>query len=123
MIKHFTDLEAWKAAHELALWVYQTTNGFPKEETFGLTNQLRRAAVSVVSNIAEGFSRSSSKEKVQFYSMSLGSLSEVQAQLLIARDVKYLSISGFDRGLVLSEKTSKLLHGLMKGVRSRSEFP
>jgi four helix bundle protein len=85
-IKSFTDLNAWKQGHALVLLIYGMTKQFPKEEMFGLTNQIRRAVVSITSNISEGFSRNSSKEKAQFYFTALGSLTEVQNQLLIARD-------------------------------------
>ncbi len=90
------------------------TQEFPQAEQFGLTNQIRRAAVSITSNIAEGFSRSSYKEKSQFYSMALGSLTEVQNQLLIAKDIGYLSKEDF---VIIAEKTitvNKLLNGLIK---------
>jgi len=87
-IKSFMDLDAWKEGHRLVLEIYQITKKFPREELFGLTNQLRRAAVSFTSNIAEGFSRNSYKEKLQFYSMALGSLTEIQNQLLISRDIR-----------------------------------
>ncbi len=113
-IQSFTDLNAWKQAHLLVLSVYKTTHKFPQEEQFGLTNQIRRAVVSITSNIAEGFSRNSYKEKAQFYSMALGSLTEVQNQLLIARDLDYVPKDGF---LSLADKTvvlSKLLNGLIK---------
>src|SRR5688572_13115301 len=90
-IKSFTDLVAWQKAHNLTLEIYKITKDFPKEEIFGLTNQLRRAAVSITSNISEGFSRKSSKEKSQFFYLSLGSLTETQSQLLIARDLNYMS--------------------------------
>jgi len=113
-IKSFTDLNAWKDGHKLVLEIYKFTRTFPKEEMFGLTNQLRRAAVSFTSNIAEGFSRNSYKEKIQFYSIALGSLSEVQNQLLIARDVGYISNIEFKS---LADKTieiSKITNGLIK---------
>ncbi len=84
-IRSFTDLNAWKEGHKLVLEIYKFTQKFPKEEQFGLTNQLRRAVVSFTSNIAEGFSRNSYKEKLQFYSMALGSLTEVQNQLLVGK--------------------------------------
>ena len=90
-IKSFTDLIAWQLGHGLALRVYSLSQNFPKEEQFGLTNQIRRAAVSVSSNIAEGFSRYSQKEKIQFYTLALGSLTEIQSQLLLARDLSYIS--------------------------------
>jgi len=117
-IKSFTDLNAWKEAHLLVLEIYKITGNFPKEEQFGLTNQIRRAVVSITSNIAEGFSRSSYKEKSQFYSMALGSLTEVQNQLLIARDLRYITPEEFSS---LANKTitvSKLLNGLIKKSRT-----
>lgn len=113
-IKSFTDLDAWREGHKLVLEVYSVTKDFPKEEQFGLTNQLRRAAVSITSNIAEGFSRSSFKEKAQFYSMSLGSLTEVQNQLFIAKDVKYLGIQEFNTVATHTVKVSKIINGLIK---------
>lgn len=73
-IKSFTDLTVWQKGHEMVLEVYKITRKFPPEEQFGLSSQLRRASVSFTSNIAEGFSRSSYKEKSQFYSMALGRL-------------------------------------------------
>lgn len=90
-IRTFKELDAWKIGHEFVLTVYSLTKSFPKEEIFGLTSQLRRCAVSITSNIAEGFSRQSFKEKIQFYSISLGSLTESQNQLTIAKDIGYLS--------------------------------
>jgi four helix bundle protein len=89
-IKSFTDLKAWQEGHKLVLIIYKETEKFPKKEIFGLTSQMRRAAVSVTSNIAEGFSRNTNKDKCQFYSNALGSLTELQNQLLITRDVGYL---------------------------------
>lgn len=117
-IKSFTDLNAWQYGHELVLEIYQVTKKFPKEEMFGLTNQIRRAIVSFTSNIAEGFSRSSYKEKSQFYSMALGSLSEVQNQLLIAKDIGYLTKNEFDNLAQRTVLLSKLTNGLIKKTKS-----
>lgn len=113
-IKSFTQLDVWKEGHKLAIAVYGETKAFPKEEIFGLTLQVRRAVVSITSNIAEGFSRNSYKEKVQFYSISLGSLTEVQNQLLLARDIKYLNPSTFTRLADQTVVVSKLINGLIK---------
>ncbi len=113
-IKSFTDLNAWKQAHVLVLEIYKMTQNFPKEEQFGLTNQIRRAVVSITSNIAEGFSRNSYREKAQFYSMALGSLTEVQNQLLIAKDLGYITNNEFSRTAELTITVSKLLNGLIK---------
>ena len=115
-IKSFTDLNGWKQAHKLVLLVYELAKKFPKDEQFRLTNQICRAVVSISSNIAEGFSRNSAKEKHQFYSMSLGSLTEVQNQLLIAKDLKYISPNEFKNAAELTVIVSKLIHGLMKSV-------
>src|SRR3989344_1751629 len=95
-IESFTDLNAWKQAHRLVLLIYKLTKHFPREELYSLVDQLRRAAISIVSNIAEGFSRESYKEKVQFYSTARGSTTEVQSQLLIAKDLGDISQTDFD---------------------------
>lgn len=113
-IKSFTDLNAWKEGHNLVLMIYGLTKKFPKEETFGLVNQLRRAAVSVTSNIAEGFSRSSLKEKIQFYSIARGSCTEIQNQVLIAKDVRYIDKETFNTVAEQSIKVNKLVNGLIR---------
>lgn len=117
-IKSFTDLDSWREAYKLILRVYELTKNFPKEELFGLTMQLRRATVSITSNIAEGFSRQSYKEKVQFYSMSLGSLTEAQNQLYISKGLGYISLQDFDATAEQTIVVSKLLNGLIKGAKS-----
>lgn len=113
-IKLFTDLDVWKEGHKLVLMVYDATKLFPKEETFGLTMQMRRCAVSITSNIAEGFSRQSYKEKVQFYSMAQGSVTELQNQVIIAHDVTLISGNTFtalDSQLLI---VHKILNGLIR---------
>ncbi len=117
-IRSFTDLKTWQEGHKLVLMIYDITKIFPKEEQFGLTNQIRRAVISVTSNVAEGFSRSSGKEKTQFYLMALGSLTEVQNQLLVAKDVKYIGSSVFSNLADQSILVSKLLNGLIKSSSS-----
>ena len=117
-IKSFTDLNTWKEAHSLVLTIYKLTKLFPNDELFCLTNQIRRAVISITSNIAEGFSRNSYKEKVQFYSISLGSLTEVQNQLIIARDLEYISKEEFTTIANLTVVVSKLLNGLIKKSRT-----
>ena len=118
-IKSFTDLRAWQKGHELVLTIYNITKQFPKEEMFGLTNQLRRAVVSITSNIAEGFSRQSYKEKVRFYFMSLGSLTEIQSQLLIAKDISYITKEDFDKIAKQTVEVSKVLNGLIKSSKNK----
>ena len=116
-IKSFTDLDAWKEGHKLVLIVYRITKNFPQSEKFGLTNRIQRSAISVTSNMAEGFSRQSDKEKVQFYYTAAGSLSELQNQLLVARDVKYITITSFKEIAEQTITVSKLIRGLIKSKK------
>lgn len=90
-IKSFKDLYAWQEGYILVLFIYKTTKKFPREEIFSLTNQMRRSAVSITSNIAEGFGRQSYKEKVRFYLIARASLTELQNQILIANGIGYFS--------------------------------
>ena len=122
-ITKFTDLNSWKYGHDLALQIYKITQGFPKEEVYGLTSQIRRAAVSVTSNIAEGFSRNSYKDKTHFYTMALGSLTELQNQLLLSRDIGYLASDTFDTLADSSVITHKLINGLIKSSRAKNHTP
>jgi four helix bundle protein len=113
-IQSFTDLRVWQEGHALVIRIYELTAKFPQAEQFGLTSQLRRAAVSITSNIAEGFSRNTAGEKRQFYAISLGSLTEVQNQLLIARDLKFLGTTDFTDCSRRTVEISKMLNGLIK---------
>lgn len=116
-MKSFTDLDAWKEGHALVLMIYTHTKSFPRDELFGLTSQIRRCAVSITSNIAEGFSRNSWKEKVQFYAISLGSVTELQNQLLISRDVGYIDKKIFTEIAEQTVKVNKILNGLIKASK------
>jgi four helix bundle protein len=113
-IRSFTDLNAWKEAHKLALMIYKTTENFPGKENFGLVSQMRRSAVSISSNIAEGFSRATAKDKYQFYSIAQGSLTELQNQLLIAKDVGYMLKDEFDEIARQTVVANKLINGLKR---------
>ena len=113
-IKNFSDLVTYKEAHKLVLMIYKVTKGFPKEERYGLIDQMRRAAVSITSNIAEGFSRNSGRDKYQFYTMAVGSLLELQSQLLISKDLNYLNEQYFHQILKQIILVRKLLLGLRK---------
>jgi four helix bundle protein len=119
--KSFTDLIAWREGHILVISLYKATKSFPKEEIFALTSQIRRAAVSVTSNVAEGFNRKTAKDKMHFYSMALGSVAELQNQILIARDIGYVENEAFAR---LSEQTilvHKLISGLIRSIEKASD--
>ncbi len=114
----FTKLVAWQEGHRLVLMVYSVVKSFPKDELFGLTSQLKRAVVSITSNIAEGFSRHTYKDKVHFYYIALGSLTETQNQIIIAKDVQYISEKQFVQFSAQIDQMSKILYGLIKKSNS-----
>jgi four helix bundle protein len=116
--KSFTSLIAWQKAHQLVILLYRETKKFPREEIHSLTDQMRRAVVSISSNLAEGFNRQGKKEKIQFYFMALGSLTEIQNQLLIARDIGYMDKDQFDHAAGKTVEVSKLINGLIKSIKN-----
>lgn len=120
-IKRFEDMEAWQKARELAREVYAASNGGTFAKDFGLREQMRRAAVSIVSNIAEGFERGGDKEFGQFIAQAKGSSAEVRAQLYVAMDQGYLDKETFDRLSDMAIQINRMLAGLMKYLRS-SDF-
>lgn len=119
-IESFTDLHAWQESHKLVVATYQLAKLFPSHETFGLVSQMQRAAVSITSNIAEGFSRSSFTEKERFYYIAKGSLTELRNQLLVARDVGYITPVQFDEIAALSKTAHSLLIGLIRATKSHN---
>jgi four helix bundle protein len=112
-IKNFTDLYGWRVGHELVIMVYKITKNFPKEEIFGLTSQMRRSSISITSNIAEGFSRKTAKDKSHFYYMAKGSNTELQDQLYVARDIGYIDNNVFQEYLAKSIESLKLINSLI----------
>lgn len=117
-IHTFKDIIAWQKSHLLVLGIYKQTSTFPSHEQFGLTNQIRRASVSVVSNIAEGFGRRTVADRVHFYDMARASLHEVQAQLLVAKDVGFISEEAYATLDEASVECHKLLTGLINKTKS-----
>lgn len=111
--KTYKDMEAWIKARALTKEVYLVTNKFPKEEQYGLVSQMRRCAVSVPSNIAEGYGRQYKKETVQYLHIARGSLYELETQLYIASDLQYLHESKLKEVLLKLEECRKLLSGLI----------
>lgn len=118
-IRDFQDLNAWQYGHKLVLMIYALTEKFPSKERFSLIDQMRRAVVSVTSNIAEGFGRDTAAEKRRFYAMAMGSLTELQNQTIVARDVSYLSNQDYETVEKLSVVVSKLINGLSKNAFDR----
>ena len=119
-IVSFTDLLVWQKSHALVVALYEVTKTFPSEEVYGLTSQMRRAAISVTSNISEGFGRHTDKERTHFYYLSHGSLVELKNQLLIARDVGYLSEETFADLAEQANVVHALLRGLITKTKKRS---
>jgi four helix bundle protein len=113
-IQSFRDLNVWNEGHKLVVMVYKITKSFPKEETYSIIDQMRRAASSITANIAEGFGRHTFKEKVQFYYLSKGSLLELENFILIAKDVGYLNQINFNSLLNQATIVDRLLQGFIK---------
>lgn len=113
-IRHFTQLIVWQRAHQLTVAVYRLTERFPRSEVFGLTSQLRRAAVSVSANIAEGFKRQTPADQRHFYTIAAGSLAEAEALLIVARDVGYLPTDSPNLAPLVNE-TARLLAAWIRG--------
>ena len=116
-IKTHKDLDVWKESMTLAKEVYRLTENFPKEETFGLASQMRRAAVSIPINIAEGAARNSHKEFIQFLHVSLGSLAELETQLLLSIELGFLKNEELNGSI---EHVRRMLLGLIKYLRGKS---
>jgi four helix bundle protein len=110
--KRFEALQAWQAAHALALAIYRATSHWPPEERFGLSSQARRAAVSVSANIAEGSAKRGNREFRRFLDMALGSLAEVQVYLLMAKELGYTTPAGWGELEALRDHAGMLTWGL-----------
>jgi four helix bundle protein len=119
MVQSYRDLVAWNKAMELVTEIYRVTHRFPKEELFGLMSQLRRAAVSIPSNIAEGKGRLSKGEFRQFLGNARGSLAELETQILIAQNLDYLDEAETKRLLAMVEEVGKVLNGLLSAVKNQ----
>ena len=119
-MKTYRDLIVWQKAYNFTLDLYRVTRCFPKEELYGLTSQMRRAAISITSNIAEGFGRSGAKEKDQFFAIAHGSLYETESQVLIAQGVGYLTEDEARALLTQLDEVSRMLQKLRKVNKERS---
>lgn len=116
-LRSYKQLIVWQKCHELVIMIYKESGKFPSEEKFGITNQMRRAAVSITSNIAEGFSRESYFEKNQFYAIAHGSLSELENQILICKDTEMISSGIFDVLQNKIDECHKLLNRLLVSTK------
>jgi four helix bundle protein len=118
-IQHYRQLIAWQKSMDLVMHVYELTSIFPKEEVYGLTSQLRRAAVSVPSNIAEGQGRGSTKEFLHHLSIAHGSLLEVETQVLIAESLNYFDSDQSNAILEKTAETGRLINGLARALKQK----
>jgi four helix bundle protein len=119
-LKSYKELIVWQKAYELTLLVYKETDKFPKSEIFGLSSQLRRASVSIASNIAEGYQRQHSGEYIQFLSIAFGSCAEVETQLLLCKDLCFLSESNFTILNNLLTEVGKMLYALITKIKENN---
>jgi four helix bundle protein len=119
-MRDYTKIDAWKLADDLTVAVYEKTKGFPKDELYGLTSQVRRAAFSVPANIAEGSSRESKRDYLHFLYIARGSLSEAQYFVHLARRLGYLSPNDADALAAQTSATFACLHGLIRAVEKEA---
>ena len=121
MAQHYKDLIAWRKAMDFVNAIYDATDGFPKRETYSLTDQIRRAAVSIPSNIAEGQSHFSHREFLHYLRHARGSLAEVETQLQIAQRRSYLQETHAAELLKQADESSRILSGLINSIRQRED--
>jgi four helix bundle protein len=120
-ISRFRELKAWQLGMDLTERVYLLTDSFPKSEIYGLSSQIRRCAVSIPSNLAEGHGRTSAKEFLQFIAIAYGSICELETQILLSHRLRYLDKSNLETISALLTETSKTIRGLQKAIRERVE--
>ena len=121
MLRSYRDLLVWQKALELAVLTYRLSEGFPRNEIYGLTSQIRRASVSVPSNIAAGYGRGSRKEYVQFLSVGQGSLKELETQMILAHRLGYVTLEQSETLLSESEVVGKMLGSLIRSLKAKTD--
>jgi len=123
MVQSFRDLQVWQKAIKLSVSIYRLTQGFPREELYGLTSQIRRAAVSIPSNIAEGHGRMGTGEYRQFLGIARGSNFELQTQIEIARALEYGNSKMLDEAEGLSFEVGKMISGILNAIKDKVRRP
>ena len=118
-MNNFRELKVWQKAMNLVTNIYTSTSNFPQNEQFGITSQIRRSSVSIPSNIAEGFGRNTKNEFVRFLRISIGSLFELQTQLEISKNLKFITTEKFDNMLSESIEIEKMLKALIKSIQNK----
>ena len=117
-MKDFRQLKVWEKSHQLALTVSKATKGFPKEELYGLTSQIRRSSMSIPTNIAEGCGRFTDANFARFLQMAMGSASETEYQLILARDLDFLPKDSYEKLHTEVEEVKRMLASLLKTIRT-----
>ena len=123
MLKNYKELQVWQKAYQFCLEIYKVTKTFPNEEKYGLTSQIRRAAISIPSNIAEGYGRKSSGEYIQFLYIAYGSNCELETQLLLSGDLGYIEKVGLESLLKSVGDIERMLKALIRSLREKSLTP
>ena len=118
-MQDFRKLKVWDKAHQLALGIYQVTARFPREELYGLTSQIRRASISIPTNLAEGCSRSTDAEFARFLQIAMGSASETEYELLLSLDLGFMTRDKYSELDVATKEEKRMLSSMIKTVRSR----
>jgi four helix bundle protein len=118
MLKNYKELKVWKKSYQLCLEIYKATTGFPQEERFGLTSQIRRAVVSVVSNIAEGYGRKTTAEYIRSLYIAYGSNCELETQMLLSGDLSYIDRVKLEDIIEKIQEVERMLKALIKSLES-----
>jgi len=123
MLKNYKELQVWQKAYQLCVAIYKRTNTFPKEERYGITSQIRRAAVSIPSNIAEGYGRKTTKEYIQALYIAYGSVCELETQILLSNDLGYINAEDLEQLQKSLGDIERMLKGLIKSLENKHSNP
>ena len=122
-LKSYKELKVWQRSYQLCLEIYKITKGFPDEEKYGLTSQLRRAAVSVPSNISEGYGRKTTPEYIQFLYIAYGSICEIETQILLSGDLNYISTGKLEMLNEGIREVERMLKALIRSLENKHSNP
>ena len=123
MLKNYKELKVWQKAYQLCIVIYKITKGFPNEERYGLTSQIRRAAVSVPSNIAEGYGRKTTQEYIQSLYIAYGSHCELETQIMVSKDLGYIKSDDFQELQQEIGEVERMLKALIKSLQNKHSNP
>jgi four helix bundle protein len=119
-VANYRDLKVWARAHELSIAIYKATANFPKDEQYGLTSQIRRSCTSIPANVAEGYGRGSDAELARYLRIAMGSATELDYHLLLARDINILDVSSYDRLARQLDDVRRMLTAFMQRLTPKS---